>query len=67
MELQIKTISDQVVLFKHQKGYNDLMIADKLQISPQTVSKRIDMNDWRFDEIRGLKSLFRIYGLTLKY
>jgi predicted transcriptional regulator len=64
-QITINTISDQVVLFLHQNAYSEKDLSKELNISPQTISNRIKMNNFRFDETRAIKSLFNRYNLKL--
>lgn len=63
--LQINCISDQVVLFMRQQGYNEILLAKELDVSPQTVSRLIYTNDWHIDQIRALKRIFASRGIKL--
>lgn len=64
-KLTINTISDQVILFMHQKAFSEKYLSKELDISPDTASRRIKFNDWRFDEIRAIKRIFKRYDLSL--
>jgi len=68
MELEACKVSHRVAIFliEYKEYYNKKELAKKLDISPQTLSRRIYSNDWLFDELRALKRLFKQYGLTLK-
>lgn len=61
-KLQIINTSDKVVQFMHQDGWDVKQIAKDVDMSPQTFSRRIKLNDWLFDEIRALKRLFARRG-----
>jgi len=49
----------------HKYVYTENYIAKALQISPQTVSRRIHTDSFTFDEIRALKRIFAKYDLEL--
>lgn len=63
--LTIESVSDQVILFMYKYAYDEKYIAVELEMSPQTVSQRIKLNDWRNDEKRALRRLFRKFGVVL--
>ena len=63
--LKIETISDQVKLFMHKQGYNEILLANELDVFPQELSRRIDADDWNFDLKRGLKRIFATRGYEL--
>lgn len=63
--IKINTVSDQLCLFMLQYSYTEKMIANEIDISPQTVSSRLRTNEWLRDEIRLLKRLFRRFKLDL--
>jgi transcriptional antiterminator len=65
--IEINNTSDQVVLFLRKKHelYDANSLAYALQISPQTLSRRIYTNQWKLEEIRALKRIFAKCGFEL--
>lgn len=64
--LKIQCISDQVVLFMRQYGYNQKMMSKELDIAAYTFSRRIITDEWLFDEIRALKRIFKKHNVFLR-
>ena len=61
-QIKINNFTDIVILFMYQDGWTENDLANKLDISPQTISNRIKYKDWRFDELRILKKLIKNRG-----
>ena len=59
----IDTTTKKIKIFQIDFAYDDKHIAEKLDISPQTLSRRFKMNIWLFDEVRAIKNMFKDHNV----
>jgi len=69
--MQTKSNSEIVILIMFRFAYNEKKFANLIDMPERTLSRRLKLNDFRFDEIREINKIisskFKLEGIKLKF